>query len=285
MDKHEEYIKLLEGFINICEANKGLAVKNENWILDAEGLALKFCAHATSALYLFRGTKIPEIKIGNISFFDYASLNILCRAAFETFLIFHHLFIQPNSDEEKEFRYDSWVLSGLLERQGFPVKSPQGIKLIESERSIINSLKDRLHKNKVFINLTHKQQRTITEKGNWRRKSWYEIAKDSGLDETHAGSFYRYLCGYAHSGSLSSLQLRESQTRETQKQMAESGMTLIMISMAKMIESYCKLFSKSKKALLQNSDVYNLVKVWIGVGSSSLNDIEIDWGEMPLNIS
>lgn len=42
MNKQEEYIILLEGLIIICEANKGLLVKNENWILDAEGLALKF---------------------------------------------------------------------------------------------------------------------------------------------------------------------------------------------------------------------------------------------------
>ena len=195
MQKKEEYIKLLDGFISICEANKGLPINNENWILDAEGLAIKFCAHATSALYLYRGTKIPEMRIGNISFFDYASLNIICRAAFETFLIFHHLFIQPDSEEEKELRYDSWVLSGLIERQGFPIKSPYGKKQIESEKLIVNSLKDKLRKNKRFIALKSKQQRSITEKGNWKFKSWAEIALDAGLDKAHATSFYRYLCG------------------------------------------------------------------------------------------
>lgn len=204
----------------------------------------------------------------------------MCRATFETFLIFHHLFIQADSEDERELRYESWVLSGLSERQGFPIKSPQGIKQVESERLIINSLNDKLKKNKAFINLKPKQQRAILEKGNWRMKSWTELAKDSGLDENHAGKFYKYLCGYAHSGSLSSQQLRESQTKVIQKQMAESGMTLIMISMAKMIESYCKLFSESRKALLQNTEVYNLVNLWVEIGSSSLNDIEIDWDEM-----
>jgi len=47
-----------------------------------------------------------------------------------------------------------------------------------------------------------------------------------------------------------------------------------------MIESYCKLFFRSKKALLQDSEVYYLVKLWVEIGSFLLNDVEIDWDEM-----
>ena len=33
--------------------------------------------------------------------------------------VFHYVFNVPSSEEDKDFRYFSWVYSGLLERQNF----------------------------------------------------------------------------------------------------------------------------------------------------------------------
>lgn len=122
MEKAQEYIKLLEILGRVAEANKGVVAGADDRILDAEGLLLKFFWHAASALYLFRSTTLPDIRA---SFFDSASINVLGRAALETFLVFHYVFTAPTSENEKDFRYVSWTLAGLLERQKFPVQSPQ----------------------------------------------------------------------------------------------------------------------------------------------------------------
>ena len=185
------------------------------------------------------------MSFGHINFFDSASINIVSRAAFETFLIFHHIFIQPTSIGKRDFRYISWVLSGLIERQNFPILSQKGKKQIEHEKEIIDTCIDRLKTNKHFAALSPKQKRTIIEKGNWRFLSWADLAVKAGLDATHGTSFYKYLCGYAHSSNLSVLQIREARSKHIQKELSASAMTLIMISMANMIKAYCDLFPPS----------------------------------------
>jgi len=280
LDKETEYIKLLEIFIQVVEANKGKPVGSDAWILDAEGLALKFCAHVASAFYLFKGTSIPKMSFGDINFFDSASINVVCRAAFETFLIFHHIFIQPKSIEERDFRYICWVLSGLIERQNFPILSQKGKKQIEHEKEIIDSYINGLKTNQHFEALSPKQKRTIIEKGNWRFLSWADLAVKAGLDSTHGTSFYKYLCGYAHSSNLSALQIREAQSKHIQRELPAPAMTLIMISIANMIKAYCELFPQSASVLKRDQDSSALVDIWISVGSSSVKDAEIDWDEI-----
>jgi hypothetical protein len=277
LGKETEYIKLLEIFIQVVEANKGKPVGSDEWILDAEGLALKFCAHVASAFYLFKGTSIRKMSFGDIKFFDSASINVVSRAAFETFLIFHHIFIQPTSIGEREFRYISWVLSGLIERQSFPILSQGGKIQIAHEKQMIDSYIDRLKINEHFEALSPKQKRTIIEKGNWRFSGWADLAVKAGLDPTHGTSFYKYLCGYAHSSNLSAFQIREAQSKHIQKELSASAMTLLMISMANMIKAYCDLFPQSAPVLKRNQDSITLVNIWIGVGSSSVKDAEVDW--------
>lgn len=277
LDKETEYIKLLEIFIQVVEANKGKPVGSDEWILDAEGLAAKFCAHVASAFYLFKGTSIPEMNFGHINFFDSASINVVSRATFETYLVFHHIFIQPTSIEKRDFRYISWVLSSLIERQNFPILSQKGKKQIEHEKEIIDSYIARLKTNQHFKALSPKQKRAIIEKGNWRFASWADLAGKAGLDATHGTSFYKYLCGYAHSSNLSVLQIRDAKPTHIQKELSASAMSLIMISMANMIKAYCDLFPQSASVLKRNQDSNALVNIWISVGSSSVKDADIDW--------
>ena len=169
------------------------------------------------------------MSFGQINFFDSASINVVSRAAFETLLIFYHIFINPISVEERDFRYISWVLSGLIERQNFPIQSQKGKKQIEHEKEIIDAFIERLKANRHFEALSPKQQRAIIEKGNWRFSSWSDLSVEAGLDETHGTSFYKYLCGYAHSGNLSALQIRDARSKHIQKELSASAMSLIMI--------------------------------------------------------
>jgi hypothetical protein len=133
MEKEKEYLKLLETLIKVIEANKGVPAGPDDRVLDAEGLALKFFGHACSAIYLYTGTTVPEIMA---SLFDVGSINVLGRAALETFLVFHYVFVDPSSDQERDLRYLSWLLAGLLERQEFPVQSLEGKELLSAEKKI-----------------------------------------------------------------------------------------------------------------------------------------------------
>lgn len=271
LNKEKEYIKLLEILIKIVEANKGIHAGSDDRVLDAEGLALKFFGHACSAIYLYRSTTIPEVKA---SFFDVGSINVLGRAALETFLVFHYVFVDPTSEQEKDFRYLSWLLAGLLEMQEYTVQSSKGKELLSAEAKLIAPLQEKLADNPYFLKLSHNQRKNLMQKGEWRLDSWKDIGLSAGLDETHAKKFYYYLCGYAHAGNISVLQLRQARTPESQRDLCAATISVIMIAIANMVKSYCKVFPKSHLVLTQDTEASRLVDIWITVGSTPMEDID-----------
>lgn len=265
MDKEEEYIRLLKILFEVGEANKGTPAGDDDRILDAEGLFLKFFVHAASLLYLSRSTILSEVGAG---FFDSASINVIGRAAMETFLTFHHIFIAPASDEDRNLRYLTWQLSGLLERQSYTIKSLEGTKKLGEELDYINSLKDQIKKNQSFKELDARLEKKIL-KGKWRLdKSWKDIGISAGFSKRNSKEFYSYLCEYAHSGNLSVLQFRQADNAESQKRLFASTMNFVMIAMANMIQSYCMYFPKCKCVLTQRKDDVMIIDKWIYIGSN-----------------
>tara|TARA_B100000959_G_C14893633_1_gene587829 strand:+ start:380 stop:1219 length:840 start_codon:yes stop_codon:yes gene_type:complete len=274
MEKDTEFIKLLKIFIRVAEASRGIPAGKDNRILDAEGLATKFIGHSISTIYLYRSTTMPDI---GVSFFDPASIKVLGRAALESFLVFYYLFVDPKTEELKDFRYNSWVYSGLFERQKFPVQSPHGKKQLLEEKSTVASLESRIKCSPCFDKLTKKQQKKMIYYGVWRLHSWTDIALYVGLNKAHAKAYYRYLCGYAHSGNLSIIQLRQTRTAESQKTLCGATIGLLIIAIANMIKLYCSIFPRSNEKFLKNNKDIAIVDGWIKIGSTSIEDIRVDW--------
>lgn len=274
IDTERDYIELLDILIHVIDENKGTPSVGDERILDAEGLGLKFFGHALSALYLVRGVTIPELTVPITKFPDSASLHVLGRAAIETFLIFHYIFEAPQNELEKNFRYQIWQLSGLLERQSFPVWSKEAKEKLRSEEEIKDNLVEKIELNSNFVKLTTKQQKSIIQKGNWKFQSWKEIGLSAGLSDVHAESYYRYLCGYAHSGNLSVFQVRQTRTYQEKREMMNSTINLLLIAIANMIKCYCGVFPKSKNFYVNNYQPKNTVDLWVDIGASTKAEIE-----------
>lgn len=216
MEKENEYLLLLDLLYQVIEENKGSPAGQNGRFLEAEGLALKLFSHSASAFCLSRGTTIKDFPSVKISFFDPASIHVLTRAILETFLTFHYVFVAPKTNQMRDFRYWAWQLGGFCERQKFPVQLPESKKKQKNEKQIIKELRNNLTSNQVFQSLKKKQQdRTLV--GKWKQKSWRQIALDARFNELHASSVYSYLCEYAHSSSLSTLQIRQAKTENIQK--------------------------------------------------------------------
>lgn len=284
--EEEYYIKLLETLIKVAEANKGTVLGEDNRLLEAEGLFKKFIGHAASALYLFGSTTLPNIKITDrgISFFDSGSINVLGRAALESFLVFHYVFIEPRSDDEKDFKYYSWLHASYIDRQKFPSRSEEGKKQLNNEKKTIDALKEKINNNSVFKQLDKEKKEKLLrkmEKGAWRlqwqngqwvTKSWSNIGVSAGLSEILAKQFYGHLCAYAHSGCQSAQQVGNAETADTQKALCVATMKLIMIAMANMIKAYCQMFEKSKDVIQKDEDAKTLIDRWIHIGTSLQNE-------------
>jgi hypothetical protein len=263
MDKERHYLKLLETMIAVAEAGKGMPGGSDRRLLDAEALFLKLFCHASSALYLFRGTRVPEL--GNVSFFDPASVNVLSRAAIEAFLVFHYVFIAPTSKDVEDLRYFAWTLGGLLDQQKYTAQTSQGKAILVAKRPEIANLQQKLTANPSFAGLTNKQQRGL-KRGEWRLESWSDIALSAGLSLKNAKEFYSYLCGHAHSSNLNVSQLWQASSAENQRMLSEPALNHIMIAMAFIIKSYATLFPQVDQVLAKDSKAREIVDVWTYVG-------------------
>lgn len=277
MQKEQQYLELLKIFLEIVEASKDIPPGEDNRILDAEGLALKFYSHACSFLHLFRSTKVPELKI---DFFDVGSINVIGRAILESFLVFHYIFIDSENIDQQTFRYQCWQYYDLMEQQSFPVQSPQGMQKMASIRNMIDELKTKIESNLNYNSLTQKQKNKLIAGKNWRFKGWKEIALSAGLSNVHADSFYAYLCSYAHAGSLSVLQQRQAFSANDQQSLVGATMGMAMISLAYMAKDYCLYFPKSNNVLNANEEYMALIQVWFNIGASNLDNTEINWEEI-----
>jgi hypothetical protein len=265
LNSEQDCIKLLDLLYRVVEANRGPLTGTDNRFLLAEGLATKFFLHAASVLYLSRETKLSVIPSASLKFLDTASIDVLARAALETFLIFHYVFVEPKTDEEKDYRYWAWKSAGFVERQTFPVSSEENRQKLAEEKKKINNLHSKLRLNSTYQQLTERQKKRVL-KGEWRLLSWRKIAENANLAEILSSDMYRHLSGYSHSSYLSVLQIKESLEKKEQSLLLPSSILTITIATANLIRGYCDLFPRAGAVLTADAEGGDLVDIWIQVG-------------------
>jgi hypothetical protein len=266
MDISDETIQLLRAVSVAVEGNKGVQADADDRVLDAEGVAIKCFFHAISSLYLRRSTTVPELAA---SFFDPASMNALARATIESFLVYYYVFVAPQSEEERELRHLSWRLADLMERQEVPTTVPESMAKQQHERRIIELIKKRLQNNPEFRKLLPKQKTDLLHKKRWRWRTWTEIASDAGFSRLIAQHAYRYLCSYAHSGSLSVMQVTQAKTGADQQELADSALRLVNVALAFMAKAYCAMFPKAYSALANRTELMTKVDDWTQLGAET----------------
>jgi len=264
-EKEREYLVLLGLLMKASGPGTTVVTSDPARLQDAEGLALKFAAHSASVFYMARGTNIEDVPPVGIDFVDFASISAVARAAFEAFLTFHHVFVAPTAPELVDFRYWAWLLSGLCERQKFPVTTPQHRNRLANEKRMIEDLHKKLASNSEFKRLRSEDKRRV-KKGRWRLFSWKDLGRDVGLDDLHASTLYGYLCGYAHSDSLGVLQIHAAKQRQNQERLSRTAVTNTVIATAYMVFLYCEVFPGGRNALAKDPGATQIAEVWRGIG-------------------
>ena len=115
IDYEKDLNVLLRSMVQLGEALKGK--KGDELAVWAEPQASKAVGHAYTILFLFRGTNLEGAEV---NFVDHASVLVLVRALAESVLTFDYIFVEPGSADEREFRYCSWALASIAQRQQFP---------------------------------------------------------------------------------------------------------------------------------------------------------------------
>jgi hypothetical protein len=77
---------------------------------------------------------------------------------------------------------------------------------------------------------------------------------------------YRHLSGYAHSSSLSILQIKQSLQKKEQSFLIRASIDTVGIIAANFIREYCDLFPMAKAILDADAKGSELVGTWVHIG-------------------
>ena len=230
--------------------------------LYAHNLAHTFLNHVYAVLVLIeheQKTNLPYLPV-EISMLP--SIQVLVRASFEAYLTFYHIFIDPQTIEQRNFRYLRYVYSGYFERGKIELSDDIVIRdreIATKDREIASRLRRQLRANNIFQTLGSRQQEKILD-GNWRLETWTDIGLKAGFSRQISIIFYKYLCGYAHSGSLSVRQSSQVLSKGQQFRSIDSLIVLLNICIAKMIEAYRVIFIETETCL--SEEVKGFITLW-----------------------
>jgi hypothetical protein len=286
INQEKDYLTLLDGLGKVGEATKGTKTCTDDRVLDAEGIVLKIFYHCSSAQYLSKGTFYPLL---NKIFLEPASISILARAAYESFLVFNYIFASSDNQNVLDLRYWAWSLSGLLEKQDINPLTSKGREQLSKEYDVIESFRKKIQNNCIFQDLTEKQKKCILQNsGNWKipiknsdghmkRRGWGDLAKSAGFSESTSRDLYRYLCQYAHSTSWCIDQIWSARSNEDKERLIGSPLSFLRIIMAFTITTYIKAFPKAKPVIENDPELRKAVHVWHYVGSTDKSEYKTDW--------
>ncbi|GEN71148.1 hypothetical protein [Chryseobacterium lathyri] len=236
-DIKKRLFKMSDILIYLHEILAEQNIKLDEKDIYSEQLVIKFHLQNLSLLDLAKGHSIHssfyENKAPHIKFLDISSIITIVRSQYESLLMYQHLYINPESDEEQKLRFESWIMSSMMQRSTvFSTSEPLDKEKIENEQKSINEFKKSIKDNKYFKNLTEKEQRGLLNKGTGKLfKSWDTMFSESKFSKEGVFSnFYFIASVYAHSEGILALQLKETKHLMDHEHMKETLYLMLFYS-------------------------------------------------------
>ncbi len=210
-----ELHNLIDTLIYLNQVLTEQGVPIAHWQKSAETLLMKFAFHGLSVHSLLSGITMrsqyyPK-ELNGLPIFDTPSAKAVLRSMLEAFLMFHHIYVNPVDDDEKELRYNAWIYSSLLDRQNFPVETQFAKEQSARDTVAIKNFREAIVKLPAFVRLTEKQQNALINKGSGKLfLHWATIMENTGFGPQHSISqLYTYLSMYAHSEGMIVIQMED----------------------------------------------------------------------------
>lgn len=263
----EEFLTLLDLTYDVAQALKGKKPADPR-LLDCEQLAIKLFMHSASIYWLSQGTRapVPTALPSGTDFCDFPSVAVLTRAVLETYLNLFEVFFEPITDDEREFRYQIWLLSGFAVREMHVPTDPSLAQRVARSQSDIQDIRSKLSATPRFQRSSEKTQRRLL-KGKRPPRKWTVVAEAAGFGEKTIRMMYAYYSGYVHADGLSGAQIVSAPTQEEQLGFIDLHMQTTMMVLSKMIIDYSKKFPESKLACEAKPDAFFRAEVWAEIAS------------------
>lgn len=201
-------------YLNQEMADTGHAIKD--WEKFSETLLMKFFFHGLTLHQIYSGLTLSSVyfgkEINGKSYIDIPSGRAVLRSMFETFLMYHYIYVNPEDGNVKELRYYSWIYTGLLHRQEFPSKTDFAKTQRKRDQQEMERLKEIIKTLPAYGQLTPKQQVSLLKEGSAKTFThWNKIMEETGFSKNNPFvTIYTMLSMYAHSEGLSAIQLNQS---------------------------------------------------------------------------
>ena len=267
LDVRQDYVTLMDLFVRLVESRKGEQMLPERaWEVDMQPLAGKLFHHLGTVFSLWDpGTVLPPLAGVNVGYIDASSIAVVCRATFEAFLAFHHIFADADAPALKQFRYRMWTVGGLRSRQGYPAQRPEHKAKLAVETKQIDQLVKEIQADPHFQTLTPGRQKLAVD-GEWRLGlGWRHLAVRAGFVEDYFRDVYKLLCGRAHSDYLSVVQFRDATTLEEQRNLGMVYLQFGVVVMSYFIRTYSAIAPKADEILKQYPQAAATANLWYEV--------------------
>lgn len=257
-----EYAELLRVFVQLVESQSRKEIQPGNeWLNDAQILSTKLFRHLVSMQCLAAGATVEAEELPTVTHVDYASIQVIARAALETYLVFFFVYGDPDR-KLSAFRHMLWHYSGLVDRQKYTIKSREGREKLKVERGELAEIGVEIQSSPYFDSYTDNQKRQLL-KGKWRTgKSWRDLGINARFHAGYFDNIYNYLCGYSHSSYASVLQVGQAQSIAEQRMLTKPILGIGVVLMSHFAFSYPTVFPDASLVISANPVAQGIAEKW-----------------------
>ncbi len=254
----ESYKLITDAGFEIMKTQKEKTQNIEN--TDAIGLyemtILKNLSIFKLAESLNYNSNIGDFIISNR--FDPFALSSIIRTQYEAFCTFNNIFRLSKTAEERKFKYNLWVLSGLKYRQNFPTKLEENIKKKQDEKLEIIDLLNKIRGSEVYQHLNTESKDRIEnaiKRKNWQVATsgdeaniipWHEMFNNAGVNAILEGQ-YSSLSLNAHPSNVSVFQFADMFLRGNDLPNSIFTIKISKWLISLLIADYCYYFKDAKE--------------------------------------
>jgi hypothetical protein len=219
----------------------------------------KFAIHSSSFFHLSEGIiehkgSTDKIKIKG---YDLFTVNSLFRVMIETYITFNHIFVEPKTDEEKQFRFYLWKIDGLFEKKKFKIdyENLPELKIVEEkDKKELSEMLDLIKLNPFYNSLNaiellkiYDPERrkslwkfSITENYKVRPLKIIELVEQICKTDAFINT-YKYTSVHTHSGFISIEHFEKTRSKPISEEYTDPLTRLAIYLTALIIEDICKI--------------------------------------------
>lgn len=232
-----------------------------DWSYSLHDLSLKLVKHLYSTRALLEPSGFQTATLPPYGYIDHSSVAVLARSSIENYLVMYWLF--SRGDESlREFRYTVWKYCGWKKRAKTFVSTNEALESRQSAIDDAAELLPAIQASPHYQKYSDNQKRSL-RKGKWDVDwHWNDLAVEAGLHRTYFNSIYPYLCGYAHSDYISSLQIGQATRIQDQYDLGLSWVLTNLMIIGHFTHFYATLFPAAKAVFEASVEARNVAEKW-----------------------